>query len=263
MGRLRADEGQALPVLLLVAGTLVAATFWLAEVGRAASLRVDAQSAADAAALAAAEDLRSQVVGLGIPFGGGFSAAAACSEARAYAARNGADLHRCEPLGALADGRPLTPSLGQLQVRVDVTTLDELRGGIADRMGVAGERGRASARAEMQLHWREGCTVSSDLEQRLREVVDGLDLTGGVTYHQIGCTGVPTGASPSDAIRLEGTTDQARASSSPDLCRPWPLLEPGLFAHEDAVACGSLLEQLRNALDLEVRLIPDGGAGVP
>lgn len=258
-GHARGDDGQAVLVLVVVAGVLVVAVAWLTVVGRAASLRADATSAADAAALAAVESLRSQVVSGGIAFGDRFDVAAACAAAAAYADRNGAELLACEPLGGLASGHPFTPAVGVSQVRVEVRTDDALSGGTAGRLGVAGERAEASARAELELQWRGGgpCTVPSSLEERLLQAVEDLEPEGDVTYRQIGCGVAPSGARPFDAVRFDDVEDGDAARASADFCRPRPLLDPELFAHRDAVACGSLLDALRDSVDLRVRLLPD------
>lgn len=79
-------------------------------VGQAASTRNDAQTAADAAALAAAQDAREQLregwlavvldPGQWDEFlaGAVYDASAACQQAEEFAARNGAELPDCAPL---------------------------------------------------------------------------------------------------------------------------------------------------------------------
>src|SRR3954454_5606956 len=58
---MRSDDGQILPGLLVVLLALLAVGMMMFQVGRAAVLRSDAQTAADAAALAGATEIRRQL----------------------------------------------------------------------------------------------------------------------------------------------------------------------------------------------------------
>src|SRR5690606_38995430 len=57
------DAGQAFPIYITVVGGLLFLAFAYFAVGQAAANRNDAQTAADAAALAAAQDKRDQLAG--------------------------------------------------------------------------------------------------------------------------------------------------------------------------------------------------------
>ncbi|MFI6418978.1 pilus assembly protein TadG-related protein [Streptomyces sp. NPDC050842] len=111
-GRARRDSGQAFPVYIAVVAGLLFLAFAYFAVGQAAFTRNSAQTAADAAALAAAQDAREQLregwieVILDPGQWGGFLGGleydpdAACDQAAEFAARNGAALSgdTCVPL---------------------------------------------------------------------------------------------------------------------------------------------------------------------
>jgi hypothetical protein len=145
--RLDDDQGQIFPLLALVIGVLIVATFWLAEVGVAGGLRAGGQSAADAAALAAAAEIRHQaerVLREGHP--GGIDLARpeegpAESAARDYAARNDATVQAY--------------AARYREARVEVETNREMESRAADDIGVSGTRATASARARFRVDWRE------------------------------------------------------------------------------------------------------------
>ncbi|MFB7218616.1 pilus assembly protein TadG-related protein [Streptomyces sp. NPDC002596] len=106
IGRQRRDSGQAFPIyVVMVAGLLFLALAFFA-VGKAAALRNGAQGAADAAALAAAQQARDEFEAPFLaslpgntldlylrahPVGG-------CTAAQGYAAANDADLKGCWPI---------------------------------------------------------------------------------------------------------------------------------------------------------------------
>ncbi|MYW20986.1 hypothetical protein GT039_36835 [Streptomyces sp. SID2955] len=120
MNHARHDEGQAFPIYItVVAGLLFLALAYLA-VGQAAVNRGGAQTAADAAALAAAQDERDQlreqwIEVLSDPekwqeiFEGKVTLGDSCRRARQLAEQNDADLNQC-----------FAPDL--LKFRVDVQT---------------------------------------------------------------------------------------------------------------------------------------------
>ncbi|MET9678056.1 pilus assembly protein TadG-related protein [Streptomyces sp. NPDC006482] len=107
-----ADAGQAFPVYVAAIAGLLFLAFVYFAVGEAASTRNEAQTAADAAALAAAQDAREQLrvgwlavvldPGQWGAFLGGleYDSGAACDQAAEFATRNGAALSgdRCVPL---------------------------------------------------------------------------------------------------------------------------------------------------------------------
>ena len=94
--RVADERGQLAPALMLLFVVFVGGGVLLFQVGAAGVLRGDAQTAADAAALAAAQDLRRQMVQLLLQTGWNEAAALdhvrATRAARDYAARNGAVL---------------------------------------------------------------------------------------------------------------------------------------------------------------------------
>jgi hypothetical protein len=106
------DAGQAFPIYITVVGGLLFLAFAYFAVGQAAANRNDAQTAADAAALAAAQDRRDQLAGAWLEnvldptkWGDIFDGEAeglgpSCWRADELAAQNDADVLSCLP-GAL------------------------------------------------------------------------------------------------------------------------------------------------------------------
>jgi hypothetical protein len=104
MGRPRGrdEDGQVLPALLLLMVVLLAGGILLLQVGRATSLRADAVTAADAAALAGAQSIRAQYAEYLLATAGADTAftpdsGRVCDAARDYASRNGGTLLECRP----------------------------------------------------------------------------------------------------------------------------------------------------------------------
>src|SRR5438094_520230 len=108
----RKEEGQVLPVLLLLVVALVAVGVALLPVGQAADMRAHAQTAADAAALAGAQDLAGAAkaslassrvapdqVAPGLVGSSTLSGADPCGAADSYARRNATSLIDCKVLG--------------------------------------------------------------------------------------------------------------------------------------------------------------------
>ncbi|MER6846437.1 pilus assembly protein TadG-related protein [Streptomyces flaveolus] len=106
------DAGQAFPIYITVVGGLLFLAFAYLAVGQAAVNRNGAQTAADAAALAAAQDRRDQLADEWVKqvldptrwrgiFDGDVALAPSCSRADQLAAQNDAALLGCEPLGPL------------------------------------------------------------------------------------------------------------------------------------------------------------------
>ncbi|MFC9058613.1 pilus assembly protein TadG-related protein [Streptomyces sp. NPDC057074] len=105
------DAGQAFPIYITVVGGLLFLAFAYFAVGQAAATRSDAQTAADAAALAAALETRDQLADLWLTnvvepdswqdiFDGKASVPNACWRAHELAARNDASVD-CAPDGLL------------------------------------------------------------------------------------------------------------------------------------------------------------------
>ncbi|MFH0242567.1 pilus assembly protein TadG-related protein [Streptomyces sp. HK10] len=102
--RARREAGQAVPIYITVVASLLFLALAYFVVGQASASRNGAQSAADAAALAAAQDARDQLRrGLlasvlnprnwnDLLNGKGFGTYGACQEARSFAARNKSDV---------------------------------------------------------------------------------------------------------------------------------------------------------------------------
>lgn len=133
---LGAEDGQIFPLLALIMLATLAIGIAVFQVGKASALRSDAQTAADAAALAGAKNLRDQ---LARPRPDGrvvIDQAEVRRVAADYAARNDARLLGMEMLGS--------------DVRVRVTTNQAL-GDTARPLDAQDERGVARARATMSV----------------------------------------------------------------------------------------------------------------
>ncbi|MBX9396820.1 hypothetical protein K4749_25340 [Streptomyces sp. TRM72054] len=102
------DTGQAFPIYITVVAGLLFLAFAYLAVGQAAATRNEAQTAADAAALAAAQDLRDQLAGQWLEnvldpaswqgiFDGNVGAANSCWRADQLAAQNDARVTNCDP----------------------------------------------------------------------------------------------------------------------------------------------------------------------
>lgn len=127
-----------MPVLLLLFTALLASGAILFQVGRASGLSATAQTGADAAALAAAKNLRTQLVGMATQMG--FSDltlvddAQVCSAAEDYAARNDSVVTSCSREG--------------LEVQVAVVTREKL-GEAAEPIEAEDFQGAQRSRAEL------------------------------------------------------------------------------------------------------------------
>jgi hypothetical protein len=107
------DAGQAFPIYITVVGGLLFLAFAYFAVGQAAANRNDAQTAADAAALAAAQDRRDQLAGAWVQNlldptkwqdifdGAAEGLGLSCWRADQLAAQNDADVLSCTPDGLL------------------------------------------------------------------------------------------------------------------------------------------------------------------
>ncbi|MFY1677027.1 pilus assembly protein TadG-related protein [Streptomyces sp. WMMC905] len=113
-GRPSSDAGQAFPIYITVIGGLLLMALVYLAVGQAAANRSGAQTAADAAALAAAQDRRDQLVEVwgrnildpatwGEVFAGDVaSSPTSCARAEELATRNDAEVLSCLDEGLLA-----------------------------------------------------------------------------------------------------------------------------------------------------------------
>jgi hypothetical protein len=132
------EGGQVMPVLLLLFTALLAAGAFLFQIGRASGLSATAQTGADAAALAAAKNLRTQLVNMATQMG--FSDltlvddAQVCSAAEDYAARNDSVVTSCVREG--------------LEVQVAVVTQERL-GEAAEPLEAEDYVGAQRSRAEL------------------------------------------------------------------------------------------------------------------
>lgn len=140
--RLGGEEGQVLPLLLVLVVAILAVGLMLFQVGRAADLRSTAQTAADAAALAAAENMKDQLQVQADDDGGATLTTLDEEQMRQaasdYAQRNGGRLRELDRDGFV--------------VRVEVETAERL-GESARDLGEEAEeeRGSAEARAALEL----------------------------------------------------------------------------------------------------------------
>ena len=137
---MRRQDGQIIPALVMVMLSLIAVGMLFFQVGRAAIFSTQAQTAADAAALAAAKDVRQQLMAQ-VASTGTSDLAAISSElvraaAETYASRNGAHVVRLDRVGV--DGK------------VWVSTKKTLGDG-AKALGREDTRGEAKARARVEL----------------------------------------------------------------------------------------------------------------
>ncbi|MEU9704638.1 pilus assembly protein TadG-related protein [Streptomyces sp. NPDC047981] len=147
----RRDAGQAFPVYITVVAGLLFLAFAYFVVGQAAATRNGAQTAADAAALAAAQDARDQLrTGwLGVILdpaqwgdflaGEEYDDAVACQRAAAFAAKNGANLS--------GDGC-VRLSTGEHGFRVEVLTQAAI--GVSVVPGTEDRHARATAKAVIE-----------------------------------------------------------------------------------------------------------------
>ena len=135
--RVRKEEGQVLPALLLLLVALAAGAVLFLQIGAGADLRARAQTAADAAALAGAREVRSQLLEQMMKegaFGGLLDEARIQAAAADYAERNGGRLTEYSRIG--------------LDVIVSVETMAGL-GPRAEPIDSEGKPGAARARARL------------------------------------------------------------------------------------------------------------------
>ncbi len=137
---MRRQEGQIIPALVMVMFSLIVVGMLFFQVGRAAIFSTEAQTAADAAAIAAVRNVQAQLTGQVFRSNtsdvGLIDEAAVRAAAERYAAKNGAHVVRLERNG--------------VDVRVWVSTKKTLGDG-AKALGKEDTRGEAHARARLEL----------------------------------------------------------------------------------------------------------------
>ncbi|MFF6861914.1 pilus assembly protein TadG-related protein [Streptomyces sp. ESR1.13] len=143
----RHDAGQAFPIYITVVGGLLLLAFAYLAVGQASANRSGAQTAADAAALAAAQDTRDQLAAMWIKdvldptqwqriFDGDVAGlGSSCGRAEQLASHNDARLVNCAPEGLLG-------------YTVEVEALRPVGDSIVP--GTEDKRSRATATAEVE-----------------------------------------------------------------------------------------------------------------
>jgi Putative Flp pilus-assembly TadE/G-like len=137
------EDGQILPGLVMLLLAIIALAVMGFQIGKAAILRSQAQTAADAAALAGAREIKRQLELQWVTFGttdvGAIDETLVRARMAEYADRNG---------GRLDPDRP--PDINGVDVRVWVDSEREL-GEDAERVDSEHDRGRARARATLSL----------------------------------------------------------------------------------------------------------------
>ncbi|MEA2311206.1 MAG: hypothetical protein QOE28_1174 [Solirubrobacteraceae bacterium] len=138
----RGEEGQILPGMLVILLALLAVGMLMFQVGKAAVLRSDAQTAADAAALAGAKEIRRQLEvqwsTTGVTDLEAISRPMVIAQMQSYASKNGATLLLDQ---VVIDG---------VDVKAVVTT-DQTLGEEANRIGKRDAKGQAHARARIEV----------------------------------------------------------------------------------------------------------------
>jgi hypothetical protein len=164
------DSGQAFPIYITVVAGLLFLAFAYLAVGQAAGTRNEAQTAADAAALAAALEVRDQLAGEWLEnlkdpaawegiFNGEVQVADACWRAHQLAARNDAHVQGCGTEGPLG-------------YRVDVETDEPVGDSVVP--GTEGMYAKASAKAVVEPR----CTFELSAEGAGDEELPPLDCEG-------------------------------------------------------------------------------------
>jgi hypothetical protein len=132
------EGGQVMPVLLLLFSALLAAGAILFQVGRASGLSASAQTGADAAALAAAKNIRTQLMAMAATMGYSdvtlVNDQLVCAAAQSYASQNDSRLTSCVRQG--------------LEVQVAVVT-DERLGEAAEPIEAEDFQGAQESRARL------------------------------------------------------------------------------------------------------------------
>jgi len=175
-GRARGDAGQAFPIYITVVGGLLFLAFAYLAVGQAAANKNGAQTAADAAALAAAQDRRDQLADQWVTdvldptkwqdiFDGNLDGPdPSCERADQLAAQNDAELGYC--------GSPQGP----LTYTVDVTTNKSVGESVIP--GTEDKHSKASATAEIESR----CTFEPPAEDAGNDVLPRLTCKDGENW---------------------------------------------------------------------------------
>ncbi|MER8088028.1 pilus assembly protein TadG-related protein [Streptomyces sp. NPDC058316] len=171
--KLRGEAGQAFPIYVVMVAGLLFLAFAFFTVGKAAALRNGAQGAADAAALAAAQQSRAQFEG---PFLASLPermldmflqghAVTGCPAAHAFAAENEAKVNYCHPSsGGERD-----------EISVEVETLKPVGASVVPGM----KRTFANGHATAVIEWRCPTWRSVDLNDDSVEDVYYFSCRGG------------------------------------------------------------------------------------
>lgn len=132
--RLSDERGQMMPIYVIVLFSLIALGALLFQVGRAATLRSDAQTAADSAALAGAKELAEQLYSADGSISA-FDESAVRAATENYASQNDAEVTDFE--------------VNACGVRVEVETLQKLDGDEAEEVNADGDAAEGLAAAAM------------------------------------------------------------------------------------------------------------------
>ncbi|GAA2395174.1 pilus assembly protein TadG-related protein [Streptomyces glaucosporus] len=200
------DRGQAFPIYIVVVASLLFLAFAFFAVGQAAATRNGAQGAADAAALAAAQDARDQL-GRGLLAalldpdqwedllsGSRFGTAGGCEEAERFADRNRSDVVSCD--------RASFPHNGfTVKVRTRYTV------GASVIPGTDEEHGEATATAVVEPRCELGPEEPGEEPEVPEEPGDpgeDEDEGGKVAPIELTCDGLDLTIDPSDPDPLPG-----------------------------------------------------------
>ncbi|MFC8346426.1 pilus assembly protein TadG-related protein [Streptomyces sp. NPDC057280] len=174
-GRARGDAGQAFPIYITVVGGLLFLAFAYLAVGQAAANKNGAQTAADAAALAAAQDRRDQLADQWVTdvldptkwqdiFDGNAEGLdPSCGRADQLAAQNDAVVLTCAPEGLLAY---------TVEVRTNKSVGESVIPGTEDKQS------KASATAEIESL----CTFEPPAEDAADDVLPRLTCKDGENW---------------------------------------------------------------------------------
>jgi Putative Flp pilus-assembly TadE/G-like len=148
-GQLGREDGQIIPLLIVIMVSVIALGIALFQVGRAADLKAQGQTAADAAALGAEHEIKDEMIAAMLVSGEGFTPlevndALVQARAEEWAQRNGAHVISYQRLPTSFD------------VSVIVETNKELNDKDADRVGANGFRGQAKASATIDAAFNFG-----------------------------------------------------------------------------------------------------------
>lgn len=185
------DQGQAFPIYVVMVGGLLFLAFAFFAVGQASATRNTAQGAADAAALAAAQDARAKLTAEWLDalqdptawldiFNGYAPITPSCGVAAQFAAKNGAVLDGAPGCSAELGRSGLTFSVG---VRTQKPVGDSVIPGTEAKFGTADAKAAVRPLCEFELPDDLDLlpvltcdTGSWDLEDSLTDLPDAKDL---------------------------------------------------------------------------------------